>query len=113
MRMWMVNPGFMCDRHLLGEHCECHMFAGCISKRKTLTGYIAKQLLDPASLTLRHKQLVKEMKNRGFSHHSPLGKYQGISSPINSADSLSDLLKRCRACSSKYEEYSAGRKADN
>ena len=71
MRMWMVDPRFMCDRHLLGEHYECHMFAGCIDKKKTLSGYIAKQLFDPASLTSRHNQLVKEMKSRGFSHHSP------------------------------------------
>jgi hypothetical protein len=78
------------------------MFAGCINKKKTLTGYLAKGLLDPASLTKRHNQLVKEMKNRGFSHHSPLGKYEGISSPINSDDSLQDLLTRCWACSSRY-----------
>ena len=28
MRMWMVNPGFMCNKHLLGEHVECHMLVG-------------------------------------------------------------------------------------
>jgi len=102
MRMWMVDPRFMCDRHLLGEHYECHMFAGCINKKKTLSGYIAKQLFDPASLTSRHNQLVKEMKSRGFSHHSPIDKYKGISSPINSDDSLHDLLTRCKACSTMY-----------
>jgi len=102
MRMWMVNPHFMCDKHLLGEHYECHMFAGCIKKRKNLTGYIAKQLFDPASLTLRHNQVAKEMKRRGFIHRSPLSKYKGIPSPINSADSLHDLLTRCKVCSTKY-----------
>jgi hypothetical protein len=78
------------------------MFAGCINKKKTLNGYIAKQLFDPASLTLRHNQLAKEMKRRGFSHHSPIDKYKGISSPINSDDSLHDLLIRCKACSTTY-----------
>ncbi len=98
----MVEPKFMCDRHLLGEHYECHMFAGCINKNKTLTGYIAKNLFDPASLTCRHNQLVKEMKRRGCSHHSPINTYKGISSPINSYDSLYDLLTRCKACSTMY-----------
>ena len=26
MRMWMVPPGEMCDKHLLGEHDELHKF---------------------------------------------------------------------------------------
>lgn len=100
----MVDPRLMCDRHLLGEHYECHMFAGCINKGKTLTGYITGGLLDPASLTARHNRLVKEMHNRGFSHLSPMGRYKGISSPIDSAASLRDLLTRCRACADKYEK---------
>ena len=25
MRMWMVNPKMMCNKHLLGEHVELHL----------------------------------------------------------------------------------------
>jgi hypothetical protein len=106
--MWMIDPRFMCDRHLLGEHYECHMFAGCIKKNKTLTGYIANNLFDPASLTLRHNQLVNEMKNRKFLHRSPIDEYNGISSPINSCGSLQVLLKRCKVCNDKYTSISCG-----
>lgn len=31
MRMWMVDPKIMCRKHLLGEHLELHMLAGCIN----------------------------------------------------------------------------------
>ena len=32
MRMWNVDPKLMCNKHLLGEHVEMHMFFGTIQK---------------------------------------------------------------------------------
>lgn len=106
MRMWMVVPKYMCDRHLLGEHVECHMFAGCIDKNKPLSGYIKKNLFDAASLVARHDSLAREMKSRGFRHQSPLNGYKGPSTPIDSESSLRDLLGRCPQCRDRFKKYS-------
>lgn len=38
MRMWMVDPATMCDRHLLGEHAEIHMAIGTIAKGRSVAG---------------------------------------------------------------------------
>jgi hypothetical protein len=103
----MVDPGYMCDRHLLGEHVECHMFAGCIDKHKSLLGYVNNNLFKAASLTARHNRLAREMKSRGFSHRSPLSKYTGESTPVNVQRSLDDLINRCERCRRKYESYSS------
>lgn len=72
MRMWMINPEYLCRNHLLGEHLECHMFASCLRLNKSLTGYLHKGLLEPQSLKARHDELVEEMIKRGYKHHSPL-----------------------------------------
>lgn len=104
MRMWMVDPRYMCDRHLLGEHVECHMFAGCINKKKPLSGYVRNNLFDAASLTRRHDRLAREMKARGFRHQSPLAGYKGRSTPIDSRTSLRDLMQRCPRCRERYDK---------
>ncbi|MBN1691494.1 MAG: hypothetical protein JW901_10775 [Dehalococcoidia bacterium] len=106
MRMWMVNPKYMCDRHLLGEHVECHMFAGCLDKGKSLTGYIDKSLFDPSSLVKRHNRLAEEMISRGFHHRSPLSRYRGASHPIDASRSLKELLQRCSRCRQRYTSRS-------
>jgi hypothetical protein len=98
----MVNPDIMCDKHLLGEHCECHMFAGCIEKNKSLTGYINNNLFDGSSLTERHDRLAKEMTARGFSHKSPLSKYNGDKTPVKVTHSQVELLRRCESCRKRY-----------
>jgi len=103
MRLWMVSPAIMCDRHLLGDHYECHMFAGCIEKGKSLKGYVAGNLFDAASLNARHDSLAEEMESRGFAHRSPLSKHSGTSTPIDSALSLKDLLGRCAECRKRHE----------
>jgi hypothetical protein len=102
MRMWMVKPEIMCDKHLLGEHYECHMFAGCIDKNKSLTGYIRNNIFDLSSLAERHNRLAEEMAARGFSHKSPLSKYEGEKTPVNVSHSLVDLLGRCESCRKRY-----------
>ena len=50
MRQWFVNPKLMCRQHLLGEHCEIHMFIGSMKKQINMNGYISKDLLEPKSL---------------------------------------------------------------
>jgi len=75
MRIWDVDPGFLNDRSLLGEHRELHGIFSILVNHKT--GYsrhpetLRWQEHLPA-LAVRHGLLVAEMGWRGFRHHSPL-----------------------------------------
>ena len=101
----MVNPGFMCNKHLLGEHVECHMLVGHLQRRRRITNYIRLNLLEPTNLRERHDQLALEMKNRGFMHKSPLPEYDISYLPerhriykVNVEESVTELSRRCSNC---------------
>ena len=105
MRMWMVNPALMCNKHLLGEHVECHMLVGHLQRKRRITNYIRLNLLQPKSLRERHDQLAMEMKNRGMLHKSPLPEYDLSYLPdehriyiVNADESFTELSRRCQEC---------------
>lgn len=107
MRMWLVLPALMCDKHLLGEHVEMHMFVGTIDKGKKLDGYIRDGLIDTAFIQERHDELAKEMKERGMRHESPLTRnpvpLAGHATSVNRLAAMRELVRRCPACRSKIE----------
>ena len=113
MRMWLVNPKVMCQKHLCGEHLEMHMFLGALKKRKKIDGYIKNNLFEPRLLYQRHKDLADEMVRRGYKHKSPLYEIDCawiLDLPvhqqyweINKKAALNDLLCRCSECCSNYE----------
>jgi hypothetical protein len=88
----------MCRQHLLGEHVECHMIAGCISKGFSLSGYIEGGLVDLSRLSARHDALAREMSSRGYAHKSPLGKVRATGGKVDSSRSERELKSRCRRC---------------
>jgi hypothetical protein len=99
MRMWNIHPKKMCNKHLLGEHVECHMFVGCLNKNKNIQGYLDKGLVEVHNIKKRHNNLVKEMKARGFNHKSPLPKYKmKKAGKINAKKNFIELNKRCKEC---------------
>jgi len=100
MRMWMTDPALLCRQHLLGEHKECHMLAGCIRRGKTLGRYLTDGLVDPTRLRERHDALVAEMVRRGYNHRSPLQEYQYGGPPgcVDSDANLVELARRCPEC---------------
>jgi len=105
MRMWMVPPSHMCNKHLVGEHVELHMFIGSLNKRIKMDGYIKNNCLEPLSLEKRHTHIVEEMKKRGMKHNSPLPKgdisylpSEYINYAINQQDSEKELFCRCNLC---------------
>jgi len=111
--MWMVDPKIMCQKHLCGEHVECHMFIGSIKAGTSMSGYVAKNLLESTSLQERHDLLSQEMKNRKYNHNSPLLVTENIlnnipteqrSITINRDEALKDLLSRCPICRKRFEE---------
>lgn len=113
MRMWLVNPEKMCQKHLCGEHVEMHMFLGAINKGTKMDGYIKNNLFEPRYLHKRHEELANEMIRRGYKHKSPLkdidcGSILNLSIEhqyweINKNKALKDLLDRCPKCRGYHE----------
>ncbi len=104
MRMWNLPPEKMCDRHLLGEHVELHMIVGCLNKNKNIKGFLDKGFIEIHNIKKRHNELVKEMKNRGFKHNSPLQKFKSFKAGrINKSQNKKDLTKRCKNCRNLFK----------
>lgn len=73
MRMWHPDlVAHMCRKHLLGQHVELHMILGSIKKKKSLKGFIDKQIVSPRNINSMHKLVVEEMLKRGYNHNSEL-----------------------------------------
>lgn len=100
MRMWGVNPALLCDRHLLGEHVEMHMFAGTIKKGISTRGYEETGLVDLSKIRTRHDRIAKEMKRRGMNHKSPIDRVSdGLKGgSIDIKANLRELKRRCSTC---------------
>jgi hypothetical protein len=108
MRMWMVEPELMCDRHLLGEHAEIHMLAGSISRKKSIKGFL-HGLVNPNLMQSRHDALVCEMTRRGMRHKSPLATvdYHRDCSEISIQDNMRELARRCPRCAESINKIGA------
>ena len=77
MRIWDISPNKLCRNHLLGEHRELHAMWVVITENKK--GYskhpeTIRWRGKLKAMYLRHEELVKEMKQRGYKHKSPLDK---------------------------------------
>jgi hypothetical protein len=105
MRMWMVRPQTMCNKHLLGEHVECHMFAGTIRKGIRLDGYIRNNCFEGISLRRRHRTLAKEMEGRGMAHKSEMPgdlNYINLPGKIDRKANEENLYGRCPECKRRH-----------
>lgn len=97
--MWNVNPEFLCRKHLLGEHVECHMLVGTLNRNKSIKGFIDKGLIEVHNVKKRHDELVKEMSSRGMNHKSDLPEFKSFT--LGSVDvdgNVKELMRRCPAC---------------
>ncbi len=116
----MVNSALMCNKHLLGEHVECHMLVGHLQRKRRITNYIRLNLLQLKSLRERHDQLVLEMENRGMLHQSPLPEFDLSYLPekhriytVNAEESLIELSRRCPECRKRLGVLIGSRKHTN
>ena len=111
MRMWMVEPKLMCDRHLYGEHYELHMLAGTLIKGRSIDGYLAKGLLEPQNIFPRHSSLSLEMARRKGTAYSRLPNPFLFGAPIllrghvDRLQSVADLVARCPECEEKILRF--------
>jgi hypothetical protein len=77
MRIWDLEPKYLCRQHLLGEHRELHAIWSILTKNKK--GYshhpeTKRWQGKLKALYLRHEELVKEMNKRKYCHRSMLNK---------------------------------------
>ena len=112
MRMWQIDPKYLCRKHLLGEHLEIHLHKHNFVKHHSITGRIFPIVqIEPESMKARHDQLVEEMINRGYNHQSPYEQpdlsYLPDSERHAKVDrniSLEDLMIRCPDCKRRIYE---------
>jgi len=111
MRMWMINPKILCRQHLLGEHSEIHKHRHNFIKKHSINKRIQLGQIEPASMSIRHDELVIEMLNRGYNHKSDyempdlsyLNEHQRYFI-VDRNMALKDLLNRCEECNKRYRE---------
>ena len=106
MRMWMVDPKVLCDKHLLGEHGEIHKHRHNFVKQHSIAKRISPVVqIEPSAMESRHNVLAEEMLRRGMNHQSPFLQpsiaYLPIAEQLAVVDihnSLNDLSNRCSEC---------------
>ncbi|WDP91082.1 MAG: DUF1722 domain-containing protein [Desulfobacter sp.] len=110
MRIWDIDPGFLNDQSLLGEHRELHGLMSIHINNKKGYSRHPETLRWQHSLTglyQRHELLVSEMTLRGMNHNSPLDRPRGsLSWPeewIDPPHTQFDLLR------AKYTNKPGGR----
>ena len=111
MRMWGINPKFLCKKHLLGEHGEIHKHRHNFVKHHRITKRITPIVqIEPENMEKRHNELAEEMLNRGYNHHSPyelpdLSYLQDFEryAKIDVQNSIKDLSERCPECAERIK----------
>lgn len=102
MRMWMVDPKLLCNKHLLGEHGEIHKFRHNFVKKHNMAGrMINPSQIDPHKMQERHDILATEMLRRKMNHKSPYEQPDTSYLPeanVDIAYNLRDLSERCETC---------------
>jgi hypothetical protein len=113
MRMWMVDPKVLCNKHLLGEHGEIHKHRHNFVKQHSIAKRISPVIqIEPNSMQSRHDVLAKEMLNRGMNHQSPFEQPDISYLPVfqqqavvDVRNSLRDLSERCPECAKKINRH--------
>ena len=105
MRIWDLPPAVLCRQHLLGEHRELHALFKIIKEGRKGYAHHPETLRwvgKLPALNARHERLVREMKKRGYAHHSPLpackGKARQYSFLVSPAEQRRLLRKKGCNC---------------
>ncbi|MDA3862403.1 MAG: DUF1722 domain-containing protein [Deltaproteobacteria bacterium] len=109
MRIWDLNPGYLNNQSLLGEHAELH---GLISVLKKQSGGYSnhpetKRWVGHAgALQKRHQFIAAEMKLRGMNEKSPVNVESGTDWPDVFVD---EPFEQIQILKKKYSEKKPGR----
>lgn len=79
MRVWDIEPKYLCRKHLLAEHRELHGLWNILTKHGGRGGYsrhpeTLRWVGKTKALYNRHEALIKEFTKRGYNHYTPLDK---------------------------------------
>jgi hypothetical protein len=109
--MWMVDPKFLCRKHLLGEHSELHKFIPSFKKKVSVAGRMGH--IELTKYQERHDALAKEMLSRGYQHRSPLEApdfsylpKEHYQAKVDVKESLKELCARCSECKRNILKFS-------
>jgi len=110
MRIWDINPGYLNNKSLLGEHVELHgLFSIVINNKKGYSNHPETKRWSKflGTLNIRHNLIVSEMELRGFRHNSPI-KVNGKDMfwPSNYID---NPIKQFNLLAEKYKNKDLGR----
>lgn len=97
MRIWDLDPKYLCRTHLLAEHRELHAIWNILTKNKKGYSKHPETLRWKGKLKalyFRHEALKKEFKKRGYKHFSDLDKK--LAKGKSRQDVLIDSLKKQR-----------------
>ena len=101
--MWMVDPAFMCSKHLCGEHGEIHKHRHNFVKGHSIAG--RKGQIEPEAMKRRHDELVMFLKNHKSPYEQPdLSEYNLDGFTVDIDESLDELRKRCSECREKIDK---------
>lgn len=112
MRMWGINPKFLCKKHLLGEHGEIHKHRHNFVKQHKISKRISPIVqIAPEQMEVRHNELAVEMVRRGYNHQSPYEqpdlsylKNEERYAEIDIDISIRDLTLRCEDCANNLKK---------
>lgn len=87
MRVWDIEPKYLCRKHLLAEHRELHGLWNILTKHGGVGGYsrhpeTLRWVGKEKALFLRHEALVEEFTCRGYEHHTPLDEALAVGSGV-------------------------------
>ena len=113
MRMWMISPGLLCNKHLIGEHGEIHKHRHNFVKKHSISGRLSPIVqIEPSSMEKRHDELTLEMEKRFNKKYNSLYiipdlSYLPIEQRLAKVDidvSIKDLIERCPDCRKKISK---------
>lgn len=113
MRMWMIDPRLLCNKHLIGEHGEIHKHLHNFIKKHKIDGRIYPIVqIEPSSMEKRHNELEKEMEIRFNKKYNSPYKQPDISylpikqqkAIVDIKQSIQDLYNRCENCKQKIQK---------
>ena len=106
MRMWMISPGLLCNKHLIGEHGEIHKHRHNFVKKHNISGRIKPIVqIEPESMYSRVEELRKEAIKRNLKYkaiyNQPDLTYLSDDlryAKVDLSISKKDLCERCAEC---------------
>lgn len=108
MRMWMLNPEYMCVKHIVGEHGEIHKHRHNFAKKHNMGKRLSERQIFPAYMKARHDELAKYINHKS-EYEQPDISYLGDDGEIypdfiDYSRNMYDLCDRCPDCRKKFKE---------